>query len=229
LRRKPIPKSLAPDLIGAELKWPSVQARAWVLSFANRACSDANTEALVLIGSIARPVSYVTDVDLLYVYREEPLRFLDHPLDVDIRAYEKSQFSQRLVDRHDVVTWALRFGRVICQRGRFWNELVDSFAGTLPLPRGDVAQERAKRAAAVYEQLLQIGDAEAALEQRISLLTHQAWSRLLQASVHPASRPELPQQLRSVGEFSLASDIAAALSERAAQQSPRSQAERRVG
>jgi hypothetical protein len=67
----------------------------------------------------------------------------------------------------------------------------------------------------LYRQLLKIGDAEAALEQRITLLTHLAWERLLRAGIHPASRPELAQQLRAVGEMELAADLADALSTRA--------------
>src|SRR3954465_13626087 len=84
------------DLLATERKWPSQYARTWVAAFAENVCGDANTEALVLIGSIARPVSQVADVDLLYVYRDQPIDFRDHPLDVDIRAYAKDHFLERL-------------------------------------------------------------------------------------------------------------------------------------
>lgn len=204
----------APDLLASEHRWPSDDAHAWVVAFAHDVCSATTTEALVLIGSIARPVQQVGDIDLLYVYRGEPVDFRDHPIDVDIRAYTKEEFLDRLSKRHDVITWALRFGRVVCQRDQFWTALVDSFAGHLPLPRPEVAQDRAKRAFAVYQRLLEIGDKKAALEQRISWLTHRAWERLLRAQIHPASRPELPQQLRAIQEALLAADLEAALVER---------------
>jgi hypothetical protein len=186
---------------------------------------------LVLIGSIARPVSQAVDVDLLYVYRDSAISFRDHPLDVDIRAYERSTFLERLTCRHDVITWALRYGRVICEKDQFWSSLVESFAGTLPLPRPEVAEERAKRAAVVHKRLVEIGDREAALEQQISLLTHRAWVLLLRAQVHPASRPELPQQLRAVGERSIAAELESALAERDRQGIPvvHNGVERRAG
>jgi hypothetical protein len=202
------------DLLTSERRWPSRFARTWVCTFGRDVCGSATAEALVLIGSIARPVRQVADVDLLYVYRGEPINFHDHPLDVDIRAYSKDEFLERLSIRHDVITWALRFGRMVCQRDRFWTALVDSFGGDLPMPRPEVAQERAQRAFAVYQRLLEIGDEKAALEQRISLLTNRAWERLLRAEIHPASRPELPQQLRTIQETSLAADLESALVER---------------
>ena len=202
------------DHLGSERKWPSPHAEKWVLTFAAQACRTADLEALVLIGSIARPVRQVADVDLLYVYHHGSVSFQDHPLDVDIRAYEKSKFLERLTCRHDVITWALRYGRLICERDHFWSDLVDSFGGNLPLPPPEVAEERAERTAVVYKHLLEMGDREAALEQRISLLTHRAWVLLLRAKVHPASRPELPAQLRSINEQTLATDLESALAER---------------
>src|SRR5207253_3204837 len=93
---------------------------------------------------------------------------------------------------------------------------IASFDGDLPLPSPDVTEQRAERAADVYDQLVEIGDHDAALEQRISLLTHRAWTQLLRNHIHPASRPELPQQLRDAGEISLAGDLAAALRKRSA-------------
>jgi hypothetical protein len=52
--------------------------------------------------------------------------------------------------------------------------------------------------------LLQIGDADAAREQALSYLTHLARAELLEKGVYPASRPELPEQLRKIGDHHLA-------------------------
>jgi hypothetical protein len=68
----------------------------------------------------------------------------------------------------------------------------------------------------LYEQLIDIGDYDAALEQRIILLTNRAWARLLNKHIHPASRPELPQQLSAAGDPALGGELAAVLRERAA-------------
>jgi len=171
---------------------------------------------VVLIGSLARTTHDPSDVDLLYVFDGEPVAFKDHPIDVDIRAYGTETFISQLSSQHDVITWALRFGRIICERDMFWSALISSFGGDLPLPSPDVTEERARRATEVYGQLVEIGDHDAALEQRISLLTHRGWTQLLRKHIHPASRSELPEQLRAAGETSLAVDLASALRERAA-------------
>ena len=202
--------------LAGETRWPSSDAAAWVKGFISRACDAPTTVAIVLIGSLARATHEAGDVDLLYIYEGEPLPFGDHPMDVDIRAYNKDEFSSRLVCRHGLVTWALRFGRIICQRDSFWSELVASFGVELPLPSARVVEDQARRAADVYDELIGIGDHDAAFEQRLSWLTHKAWARLLAHHIHPASRPELPDQLRSVGEKSLAGELASALRQRVA-------------
>src|SRR6266508_3956306 len=181
----------------AERRWPSTRAAAWVKRFVEQTCPSTGMVALVLIGSLARSAQDASDVDLLYIYDGEPMPFKDHPIEVDIRAYAERDFTFRVSTRHDVITWAVRFGRLICERDRFWTNLVASFGGDFPLPSAEVAEQRAVRAAKVYDHLVEIGDHDAALEQRISLLTHRAWAQLLRHHVHPASRPELPQQLRS--------------------------------
>lgn len=206
------------DVLNSLQVWPSAQAKAWVTSFVERVCPDNSTAALVLIGSIARPVERVTDVDLLYVYHNRPIDFQDHPIDVDIRAYGASDMHERVARGHDVLSWAVRFGRLICESDQFWTLLVRSFAERLPFPNPEVAEERADRSRKVYEELLEIGDRDAACEQRVSLLTHLAWARLLRAGIHPASRPELAQQLRSIGERLLANDIQSAINDRIVEQ-----------
>jgi len=213
--------------LAEETRWPSADAAAWVKRFVEHVCHAPTTVALVLIGSLARATHDPSDVDLLYVYEREPVGFSGHPMDVDIRAYENDDFRSRLARRHEVVTWALRFGRVICQRDVFWSELISSFTGELPLPSPEMSERRAERAAEIYDQLIEIGDQDAALEQRITLLTHRAWARLLRKRIHPASRPELTEQLRVAGEASLAGDLAAALRERTVAKSAAESARRR--
>lgn len=198
----------------AERRWPSPHAAKWVKQFVEQVCRAPGTLALVLVGSLARPTHEPSDVDLLYVYDGTSLTLSDHPIDVDIRAYNKEDFAAHLANRHGIVTWALRFGRPICQRDLFWSELISSFAGKLPMPSAEAANERAQRAARLYDQLIDIGDYEAALEQRITLLTHRAWAHLLSKGIHPASRPELPQQLSAAGEATIGGELAAALRER---------------
>jgi len=156
-------------------------------------------------------------VDLLYVYRDRPVDLHNHPIDVDIRAYDAAEMRERVDRGHDVSSWAVRFGRLICENSQFWTRLIDSCAEDLPFPNPEVADQRASRARKVYERLLEIGDREAASEQRLSLLTHLAWARLLRAGIHPASRPELSLQLRSIGDRLMANELQSALDDRIVQ------------
>jgi hypothetical protein len=51
---------------------------------------------------------------------------------------------------------------------------------------------------------LESGDADASQEQAVSYLTHLARAELLDRGIYPASRPELPSQLRAIGSFQTA-------------------------
>ena len=66
---------------------------------------------------------------------------------------------------------------------------------------------RRERAVSAYRRLvnvLNIGDICAAHEQALTYLTHIARAELLDKKVYPASRPELPKQLRTVGQHGIA-------------------------
>ena len=58
------------------------------------------------------------------------------------------------------------------------------------------------------------GDRDAAAELRASMLTHLARAALSGAAVFPQSRPELPGQLRGIGEQALADQLDEALAQR---------------
>ena len=79
------------------------------------------------------------------------------------------------------------------------------------LHHGAIARERAEITKQPVENLLSIGDTEAALEQEISYFTHLARAVLIEHAVYPASRPELPNQLREIGETELADEFSRAL------------------
>jgi len=195
--------------------WPNTTTKRWVVSFAERVCEDSNTAALLAIGSIVRQVTPVNDVDLVYIFRASRPRFRTHPLDVDIRVYAAQEVGDLLSTGHDLLSWCFHFGYLIWEHNRFWTSLKDGWKGRVPLPSPTVAEQRAAQAQHRYEQLLELGDSDAAHDQLVSLLTHRAWASLLRHNVHPASRPELPHQLRSLGEHSLASLLERALKERA--------------
>jgi hypothetical protein len=188
-----------------------------VISFADQICADSNTAALVLIGSAARGFEKPNDIDLLYIYEHHRPLCSDHPLDVDIRLYAADEIVTRLRSSQDLLSWSLRFGRLVCERKDYWKRLGASFAD-LPLPDPEVAEERARQAERIHDELCRVGDLAAADEQLLTFLTHRAWACLLRAAVHPASRPELPAQLRTVGHSALALRLEDALGRRASQQ-----------
>ncbi len=112
--------------------------------------------------------------------------------------------SRRLAAGHDVLGWAVKFGRVLYQRDCFWDRVVESWRDRLPLPSSKLARTRAAGAHHHLSNVLQFGDADAAHEQALAYLTHLGRAELLERGVYPASRPELPQQLRSIGNYPLA-------------------------
>lgn len=194
--------------------WPNSEAKAWTLQFARRACCSSDTAALLLIGSLARQRVRAHDVDLVYLYKRTKPR-IDHPIDIDIRFYSSDEVPKLINEGHDLLTWALRFGRLICEHDAFWSALHEHWKGRIPLSSPEVAQERARKVRRLYAELLEVGDLEAANEQLMSLLTHTAWATLLKKGIPPTSRPELPSQLRQIDENDLAATIEEQLRARA--------------
>jgi hypothetical protein len=192
-------------------RWPSEEAKAWVVDFATRACALQRTRALVMIGSIVRPIEIVNDVDLLYIYDDEPLSFRHHPLDVDIRAFRVSDVLKRFQEQQDLIIWSLEFGHLLYEHDGFWSMLRRRFKELPLLPSPRTALERAKRAERRLTELQADGDIDAAAEQLVSTLTHRSWFQLLLVGVLPASRAELSTQLRDIGQPELATELEQAI------------------
>jgi hypothetical protein len=166
------------------------------------------------MGSIARPVEKVNDVDLLYIYEVENVHFPRRPIDVDLRAYSREQVPGLIAEGHELLGWAIQFGCVICQKDLYWNRLRAEWLTKLPFPDPEVARKRARKAYEHYREFSEMGDIDAAAEQRLTALTHEARSRLLEHGVYPKSRPELPEQLRDIGEHEMAGRLDGALRKR---------------
>lgn len=195
--------------------WPSPEAREWARRMVQTACANPSVLAIVAIGSGVRQVSAPHDVDFLLVYEaSEPPRLGPLPLDVDVRPYEASTVNDKVASGHDLLGGALRFGVLIHERHQYWSGLTERWAHRLPLPSAEQASERAARAHRLTEELRDAGDQEAAAEQRIAWLTHDARARLIRAGIHPASRPELAAQLRRIGAHTHADALESALADR---------------
>lgn len=196
-------------------KWPSTRAKEWVENFVQTSRQQSDIWALVIFGSITRPrVIYSVDVDLLVIYESEKPNFVLPPLDVDIRSYRQEDIESLLLEGHELLCWTILFGKVLYEKDTYWTTLCDKWKNSLPLPSAKTADKRAKRAKQLFEDLKVIGDEDAAQEQYITMLTQIARAYLIRSDTYPASRPELPDQLKSVGEHELASQLEKALQTR---------------
>jgi len=137
------------------------------------------------------------------LFAPDPLR----PIEVDLHMFRCGDVEQKLREGDDLLGWAIRFGRAIFDRDQFWANLRSRWVHQLPFPSPEVAVARALRFERVARELISTGDLEAALKEVTVMRTHQARARLLRARVYPASRPELPMQLRKIGEDHLAESL----------------------
>ena len=202
------------QVLSSAVRWPSSEAEHWVLSFIGAVCDHDPVAALVLFGSAIRPVRSVGDVDVLVVHSGLRPQFEQPPIDVDVRLYSEIDVDKLLGEGHELLGWALRLGRLICERGDYWSSLQKRWLPRLPFPSPSDAEERARKSQHLFQDLSRIGDEDAALEQLVSMLTYRARAALLRSGVYPASRPELPGQLLSIGEASLAHELRASMERR---------------
>jgi hypothetical protein len=130
------------------------------------------------------------------------------PIEVDLHLFRCGDVEQKLQEGDDQLGWAIRFGRAIFDRDQFWASLRPRWIRQLPLPAPEVADARALFFGRAASKLISTGHFEAALEEKVvKMLTHQARARLIRARIYPASRPELPMQLRKIGEHHLAESL----------------------
>jgi hypothetical protein len=192
----------APDI----RRWPTPRSKAWTLQFLNEAVDNDDIKAIVAVGSAVRPAVPCADLDLLVVCKEPANLRVRPPLEIDLRKYRADQVHQELARArgNNLLGWAIKFGRVLFQREDYWNAVSEFWRDKLPLPPPYVAEQRADAAFRRLTKVLEIGDFDAAEEQALSYATHLARAELLKQNVYPASRPELPVQLRQIGSHEAA-------------------------
>jgi len=130
---------------------------------------------------------------------------------VDLRVFRSWEVDQKLNECDDLLGWAMRFGRVVFDRDQYWTNLYARWGTRLPFPSPEASVARAYRFERLAKEMISAGDFDAALEQVVAMLTHRSRASLLRAQVYPASRPELPLQLRKIGEYPLAESLERAL------------------
>ena len=202
------------ERLGAVRSWPDEAAQVWTLDLVQGASRNRAIEAIIASGSAVRDVECSDDLDLVLVYREDRPGLPRPPMTIDLRQYERADVKRKLAGRHDYLSWTVRYGQVLFERDGWWTRLRAHWNSRLMLPSVAEAQERARKAERLYDQLREVGDRDAADDVRISMLTHLARAALSSARVFPKSRPELAGQLRSIGEQALADSLAEALARR---------------
>lgn len=196
------------------LRWPTEHSRQWLGAFLRRAEADPNLLALIAIGSAIRAAVASDDLDLLAVCRDRRALHEKAPIEVDLRKVDLDGLDPGVRAGDPLLVWAVRFGRPLFDREQTWTDLSRRWRDTLPLPDPAVADRRAAAAHKVMKILREMGDEDAYHEHHLTWLTHRARARLIRAGVHPRSRPELPAQLRDLGDTDLAEPLREALAYR---------------
>lgn len=167
----------------------------------------AGADGFALTGSTARARrTAISDLDY-HVIGLRP-RYDDLPEDVDVYATDVERFWTKLREGDDMVHWTLRFACILHDSGVFREGLAAvEREGLWPDPGRHLA--RLPRIAELTDQLIEMGDRDAALDQLRAGLTSLARASLLTAGVFPLARSELPLQLETIRER----DLAAALTQ----------------
>ncbi|MGQ0651291.1 MAG: hypothetical protein ACT4P4_03325 [Betaproteobacteria bacterium] len=194
-----------PEALGAVERWPTGKAKSWTARFLREAASGDDIVAVVAIGSAVRKNVPSVDLDLLVVQKSEPRLAVKAPLEIDVRSYAAGQIEPEIAAGNDLLGWAVRYGRPLYERDGYWSCVLAKWQDKLPLPNPAVAERRSADAYRRLKGLMDAGDVAAAREQAISYATHRARAELIRRGVYPASRPELPEQLRTTGQDKLAS------------------------
>ena len=170
--------------------------------------------AVIAIGSAVREDVPSDDLDLLVLCREKEMLCERAPIEVDLRAYDADEVDRQVANRRDLLTWAILFGRPLLDRFQTWERIVRRWRARVPLPDPDAARSRAAATLTRLEEMREMGDEEAAAELDVSYQTHCARALLSEAGVYPASRPELSDQLKSLGAVEQAQKLTEALAAR---------------
>jgi predicted nucleotidyltransferase len=153
--------------------------------------------SIILVGSAARNVrAEGSDIDLLVLGSERPripLGFGGYHLQVS----SVSDFLQNLATGEDFEAWSTRLGIVLHDAGH-WADILGSKEAK-QWPRWQLKVLHGARRLFSAHSFLEMGDNSASSEELVYALGHAARGLLLRAGVFPLSRPELSQQLQTLG------------------------------
>lgn len=155
-------------------RWPSPHTRDWLASFLERAEADKNVVAVIVIGSAIRPEVASDDLDVMVLCRDVARLREKAPIEIDLRKADFDCVEEKIRAGHDLLIWAVRFGRPLLDRDGAWASITRRWTNRLPVPDPAVALERAEAARRRMEKMRVIGDDEAFAELEVSYQTHRA-------------------------------------------------------
>jgi hypothetical protein len=196
----------APTLLPIQ-RWPTQRSKAWVSRFLESAVLDDNIVVVIAVGSTVRRDVTSADLDLVVLVKDISTLKAKPPIEVDLRAYPIDQVDTLIAGGTDLLGWSVIYGRVLLQKQRAWDRILKQWQGRVPLPSAETAAQRAAEALRRFTNMTAVGDLDAAYEQALSYLTHLVRAELIRRKVYPASRPELPEQLRAINTNSLADSL----------------------
>jgi predicted nucleotidyltransferase len=172
-------------------------SESWLVSFLETVSGNPSIVSVVVMGSAVRDRGHRrSDLDILIVYRNERPS-LQQPLEVDIRMYAIHTAEKQLAAGHEILGWAMKFGTPLYDPDCVWKSLQLKFGDNVPLPSAREARRRAEQSLSQAHEMLSVGDDSAADDLILAGATQLVRERLINNHVFPASRPELPDQLRS--------------------------------
>lgn len=175
------------------------KSRKWAESFFSELNRLKNVKTVVLLGSTIRQrVHPRSDFDILLVYEGVEPPKVNAPIEVDLRMYSANELDKKLGERDEILCWALKYGIVAFDSDGLWASLAVKVGDQIPLPSRAEAESRGRKSLNRAIEMLDNHDEEAADDLVLAALTQIARGILIAWNVFPASRPELPSQLRSL-------------------------------
>jgi len=162
---------------------------------------------VVLIGSYARGITtWRSDIDVLVLLHEPRRPKLKVPHGMHLHFEDIEKFAQRFAEGDDYVISSVRYGKLLYDRSNFWETLRQQLeSARWPDSRDKIGH--AERRIKLGNELLEMGDIDAATEEYLFGATQIARAILLRHGLYPLSRPELSKQLLDLGQSDLATDI----------------------
>lgn len=160
---------------------------------------------LLLVGSMARGTeTRWSDIDFIAI-SECRLPTWIPPLNVHLQFDTRTEFVAGITGGDDFRAWALRYGKVIVDDG-WWANLPREELMKL-WPKWEPKVVHGSKNLRMSLGLAQTGDVVSAWREMIYAVSHIARAILIAKQVFPLSRPELSDQLTSIGEIRLAKTL----------------------